>query len=141
VTIYATLLGGPTRSERNGDLAELLAWGLAQYRVVPAVREHSVYATVELPYGKAPLELRADRQLLAVARVGRPLTEKVVAATSADLPVRQGQVFGRVEVWEGNRLVGRRNLIASRSVRSPDAAAKVRWYAGRTARNLWGMVT
>src|SRR5204862_29076 len=33
VTIYATLLGEPSRTARNSDLAELLAWGLAQYRV------------------------------------------------------------------------------------------------------------
>jgi hypothetical protein len=108
---------------------------------VPAIRDDRVYATVELPYGKAPLELRPARHLLAVARVGRPFAEKVVAVTAADLPVRQGQVLGRVEIWAGRRLVGRRPLVASRTVNRPGAAARVRWYAGRTVRNLWGMFT
>jgi D-alanyl-D-alanine carboxypeptidase (penicillin-binding protein 5/6) len=141
VTIYATLLGSPTRSERNGDLAELLAWGLAQYRVVPAIRDDRVYANVELPYGKQPLELRADRPLLAVARVKRPLTERVVATQAVALPVRKGQVLGRVEVWAGKRLVGRRDLVASRTVNKPGAASRVGWYARRTAHNLWGMLS
>ena len=35
VTIYATLLGSPARSERNVDLESLLIWGLAQFRLVP----------------------------------------------------------------------------------------------------------
>jgi len=138
LTVYATLLGSPSRSERNDDLAELLAWGLDQYRVVPAIRNR-VYATVALPYGKAPLELRPERPLLTVARVGRPLTEKVVAAASVSLPVERGDVLGRVEIWAGKRLVGRRDLVASRTVNRPGPVARVSWYAGRTAHNLAGL--
>ena len=138
LTVYATVLGSPSRSERNDDLAELLAWGLDQYRVVPAIRNR-VYATVALPYGKARLELRAARPLLTVARVGHPLTEKVVAAASVSLPVERGDVLGRVEIWAGKRLVGRRDLVASRTVNRPGPVARVSWYAGRTAHNLAGL--
>jgi D-alanyl-D-alanine carboxypeptidase (penicillin-binding protein 5/6) len=138
LTLYATLLGSPSRAERNDDLAELLAWGLDQYRVVPAVRNR-VYATVALPYGKAPLELRPARPLLAVARVGRPLTEKVVAPAAVSLPVERGLVLGRVEIWAGKRLVGRRDLVASRTVNRPGLLPRVSWYAGRTAHNLAGL--
>jgi D-alanyl-D-alanine carboxypeptidase (penicillin-binding protein 5/6) len=141
VTIYATLLGSPTRAERNGDLAELLAWGIAQYRIVPAIGSNRVYAMVELPYGRDPLELRPARPLLAVVRVGRPLTERVVATAVASLPVRAGQVLGRVEVWDGKRLLGRRELVASRTVNRPGLAGRLRWYAGRTAGNLWSLFT
>jgi len=138
LTVYATLLGSPSRSERNDDLAELLAWGLDQYRVVPAIGNR-VYATVALPYGKSRLELRAARPLLTVARVGRPLTEKVVAAASVSLPVERGDVLGRVEIWAGKRLVGRRDLVASRTVNRPGPVARVSWYAGRTAHKLAGL--
>jgi D-alanyl-D-alanine carboxypeptidase (penicillin-binding protein 5/6) len=139
LTVYATLLGSPSRGERNSDLAELLAWGLDQYRVVPAIRGDRAYATVALPYGKPALELRADRPLHAVARVGRPLTQTVVAPVSASLPVREGEVLGRIEVWAGRRLVGRRDLVASRTVNRPGALSRVSWYAGRTAHNLVGL--
>jgi len=138
LTVYATVLGSPSRSERNDDLAELLAWGLDQYRVVPAIGNR-VYATVALPYGKARLELRAARPLLTVARVGHPLTEKVVAAASVSLPVERGDVLGRVEIWAGKRLVGRRDLVASRTVNRPGPVARVSWYAGRTAHKLAGL--
>jgi D-alanyl-D-alanine carboxypeptidase (penicillin-binding protein 5/6) len=141
VTIYATLLGGPSRATRNGDLAQLLAWGLAQYRVVPAIRGDRTYAVASLPYGRAALELRASRPLLAVARVNRPLTERVVAAAAVSLPVRRGQVLGRVEVWASKRLVGRRTLVASRSVNRPGAVGRVGWYAGRTVHHFWGFIT
>src|SRR5437868_4417156 len=78
VTVYATLLGGPTRSVRNEDLESLLIWGLAQFRVVPLIQPGRTYATAELPYGKRPLGLVAAKPMNTVARLGRPFTEKVV---------------------------------------------------------------
>jgi D-alanyl-D-alanine carboxypeptidase (penicillin-binding protein 5/6) len=138
ITIYATILGGPTRSQRNDDLTELLAWGIAQYRVVHAVDPRRIYATVALPYGKDPVELRAAKPLLAVVRVERPLTEKVVAAGAVQLPVHAGDVLGHVEVRAGKRLIGRRDLVASRTVNRPGTVARVGWYAGRTIHHLAG---
>jgi D-alanyl-D-alanine carboxypeptidase (penicillin-binding protein 5/6) len=136
ITIYATLLGAPTRSDRNVDLQSLLIWGLGQFRVVPAVAEGRVYADVRLPYGHAALGLVAARPLLTVARLGRPLTETVVAPVSIALPVRRGAVLGRVEIRQGPRLVGRRDLVASRSVGKPHLAGQLGWYAGRTLHHL-----
>ena len=136
VTIYATLLGSPSRSERNDDLESLLVWGLGQFRVVPAVQGGRTYATVDVGYGRAPLGLVASKPLLAVARVGRPLTETVVAAVGVRLPVRQGQVLGHVEIRAGSRVMGTRELVASRTINKPGAAGRLRWYAGRTLHHL-----
>ena len=136
VTIYATLLGSPSRERRNDDLRSLLIWGLAQFRVVPAVRSGYVYARVALPYGGAPLELVASKPLLAVTRLGRPLTETVTAMASTSLPVRAGAALGRVEIRQGGRLVGRRDLVASRSIRRPSLARRLGFYARRTLHHL-----
>jgi serine-type D-Ala-D-Ala carboxypeptidase (penicillin-binding protein 5/6) len=136
VTIYATLLGSPTRSERNVDLESLLIWGLAQFRLVSAVALGHTYAEVGLPYGRAPVSLVAAKPLLAVARLGRPLTETVVAPVTAALPVRQGAVLGRVEIRQGGLLVGTRDLVASRSINKPDLGSRLGWYAGRTLHHL-----
>jgi D-alanyl-D-alanine carboxypeptidase len=136
VTIYATLLGSPSRRERNDDLESLLVWGLGQFRVVPAVQFGRIYATVAVAYGKGQLGLVASKPLLAVARVGRPLSETVVAAVGVRLPVRQGQVLGRVEIYAGSRLMGTRELVASRTINKPGAAGRLRWYAGRTLHHL-----
>jgi D-alanyl-D-alanine carboxypeptidase len=136
LTIYATILGSPTRAERNGDLAELLAWGLSRYRVVEAIASDRSYAAAELPYGKAPLGLVATRPLVRVVRVGKPLVERVVAPMRLTLPVRQGQRLGEVRVYAAGRLLGARPLVASRSVDRPGLAGRVGWYAGETADNV-----
>jgi D-alanyl-D-alanine carboxypeptidase (penicillin-binding protein 5/6) len=136
VTIYATLLGAPSRSVRNDDLESLLAWGIAQFRVVPLVQRDRIYASVDLPYGKSAVPLRAAKPLLGVARVGRPLLERVVAAQTASLPIHAGDVLGHVEVWSGGRLVGKRDLVASRTINKPGLVRRLGWYAGRAGHNL-----
>ncbi|HEX4678915.1 MAG TPA: D-alanyl-D-alanine carboxypeptidase family protein [Gaiellaceae bacterium] len=139
VTVYATLLGGPTRSVRNVDLESLLIWGLAQFRVVHVIQPERTYATVAVPYGKQPLGLVAAKPLTAVARLGRPLTEKVVAASAVSLPVKQGAVLGRVEVWEAGKLRGSSDLVASRTINKPGLGSRLGWYAGRTLHHLGGL--
>ena len=139
VTIYATLLGGPSRSVRNVDLESLLIWGLAQFRVVPVIQLGRTYATAAVPYGKRPLDLVAAKPLNAVARLGRPLTEKVVAASAVALPVRRGDVLGRVEVWEAGKLRGGSDLVASRTINKPGLGIRLGWYAGRTLHHLGGI--
>ena len=136
VTVYATLLGSPTRGDRNDDLESLLVWGLDQFRVVPVVQRDRVYATAGVGYGKAPVELVAAAPELVVARVGRPLTETVVARTRVSLPVRRGEVLGRVEIRDGSRVVGRRDLVASRTINKPGVVGRLGWYAGRTVHHL-----
>jgi D-alanyl-D-alanine carboxypeptidase (penicillin-binding protein 5/6) len=136
VTVYATILGSPTRVVRNDDLEALLAWGLNQFRVVPVVQRDRVYATVRVGYGKKPVELVASSPEVAVARVGRPLTETVVAPVHASLPVRRGEVLGHVEVRDGSRVVGRRDLVASRTINKPGIVGQLGWYAGRTVHHL-----
>lgn len=135
-TIYATLLGSPDRATRNSDLESLLIWGLAQFRVVPLVQVGRTYATVQLPYGRAPLELVAARGRNGSARIDHGLTEKVVAPVAVSLPVRRGIVLGHVEVWDGNRLLVTSDLVASRTVNKPSVVRRLGWYAGRTLHHL-----
>jgi serine-type D-Ala-D-Ala carboxypeptidase (penicillin-binding protein 5/6) len=139
-TIYATILGSPSRTERNDDLAGLLAWGLSRYTVVTAISPARAYATARTQYGRGEVRLVAARPLLRVVRVDRALTERVVAGTVTSLPVRKGQRLGEVRVYAGRTLLGSRPLVADRTISRPGAVGRVRWYAGRTAKHVWGWV-
>jgi serine-type D-Ala-D-Ala carboxypeptidase (penicillin-binding protein 5/6) len=139
VTVYATVLGGPTRSQRNADLARLLAWGVSRYRLVRAVQPGRVYATAETGYDRAAVQLVAPRERLRIVRVDRPLVERVVAPESVDLPVRRGQRLGEVRVYAGGRLLARSPLVAARSIEEPGFWDKAGWYAGRTLDELGGL--
>jgi D-alanyl-D-alanine carboxypeptidase (penicillin-binding protein 5/6) len=140
-TVYATILGSPSRTQRNADLQKLIAYGLSQYRRVDVVTRGRGYASVRLPYGRSPLQLVAASPLQTVVRTGGSLTEHIVAPVAVSLPIRQGQVLGKVEVYAGGRLLGSRSLIASRSVGKPGVAGRVVWYAGRTVHHVVALVT
>jgi D-alanyl-D-alanine carboxypeptidase (penicillin-binding protein 5/6) len=137
LTIYATILGSPTRASRNSDLAELLAWGLGRYRVVSLVRTGHVYARARTGYGRPPVALVADRPLVGVVRVDRPLVERVIAPDAVSLPVAPGRKLGEVRISAGGRLLGTRDLVAAEAVSKPDLQGRVGWYARRTLRNAW----
>ena len=140
-TIYATILGSPSRTQRDTDLETLLIYGIAQYRQVNAIAAGQHYAAVNLPYGRPPLALVAPLGLQAVVRVSEPLTERVVAPIAVSLPVRRGQVLGHVEVWSRGRLLGRRPLVASRTVPAPGLAGRIGWYARRTVHDVVDLLT
>jgi hypothetical protein len=74
-------------------------------------------------------------------RSGKPLVERVVAPTTLALPVADSQIVGRVEVYDGSRLVASSNLVAAESVADAGFLAKVRWYATRTVANVWEIVS
>ncbi len=138
LTIYATLLGSPDRSERNVDLVKLLDWGFSRYRPAAVAVKGRVYGRAELGYGHEPVALVAAASLRPWLRVDFPVVRRVIAARSARLPVTRGEPLGQVRVYQRGRLVGAVPLVAGRSVARPGLAGRVRWYATRTLEHVGG---
>jgi serine-type D-Ala-D-Ala carboxypeptidase (penicillin-binding protein 5/6) len=137
--LYTVVLGSPSRSRRNMDLAALLDWGFTHYARLRVIDPSREYATARVPYSDERVPLFATRGATAVVRLGQPLVEKVSAPAEIDPPVGFGEAVGAVRVYDGNRLVARRPLIAAQSVPEPGVATKVGWYAGKAldeARNM-----
>src|SRR5581483_7855997 len=138
-TIYAVILGSPTRAQRNSDLDRLLAWGVSRFKTLTLVGSGPV-VRVSLPYGRAPVALVAPRPLVRLVPTGGSIVERIVAPSATALPVRRGQTLGRIEVWAGQRLLGSRALVAARSVPRPGVGGRLRWYATRTVKDLVGFI-
>lgn len=141
VTVYGAVLGSDSRSERNAALRTLLGYGLDRYRRVAVIDSSRVYAEVESPYDRPGVELVAPRTLVRTVYEEKTLVERVVAPSAVELPVRKGQRLGRVEVYDGKRLLASANLVAAEAVAEPGLFGKAAWYAERTAHNLWGFVS
>jgi serine-type D-Ala-D-Ala carboxypeptidase (penicillin-binding protein 5/6) len=141
VTVYATIIGSPGRSTRNDDLAELMTWGLARFRVVPVISAGRVYARAETAYGKGSLGLVAPRSVRRAVLTRRPLIERVVAPAGVELPVRQGQKLGEVRVYDRGRLIARSPLVAARSIDEASSLDRAQWHVSRAAHNMWGWVS
>src|ERR671937_1329568 len=94
VTLYTTVLGSPTRSQRNGDLASLLRWGISRYRSLSVIPPRRVYVAAAVGYGKGRVPLVTTGGAFRIVRVDRPLVERVVAPAALPLPVARGQRVG-----------------------------------------------
>jgi len=141
VTVYATLLGSPDRSERNADLTKLLDWGFSRYRAVTVVTKGHAYAGARVGYGRKPVALVAAASLTPSLRVDFPLVRRVVAMDAAELPVSRGQSLGQVRIYQRGKLVGVVPLVASRAVSRPGVAGRVGWYATRTLHHMTGWLS
>lgn len=131
--LYAVILGSPSRSERNEDLAELLEWGFDQYARFTVVREGERYASAAVPFSEERVGLVAAGGASRVVRLGSGTTfvERIVAPAMVELPVRRGQKLGEVVVTDGERVVARSDLVAARDVEAPSFRDRVGWYADR----------
>jgi D-alanyl-D-alanine carboxypeptidase (penicillin-binding protein 5/6) len=141
VTVYATVLGEPSRTARNDDLLALVRWGLAQYRPVAAITTGRTYAVARAPYGRDAVRLVALRSVVHTVHVGRPLVERVVAPRAVSLPLALHARLGEVRIYDGSRLVARAPLVAATAMPEPGVLGKARWYATRTLHHLAGLVS
>jgi D-alanyl-D-alanine carboxypeptidase (penicillin-binding protein 5/6) len=131
LTMYAVVLGAPTRAGRNADLEELLDWGFARYTRASLVTEGREYATAAVPFREDErLRLVAEEPVERVVRKGRTFVERVVAPAMVDLPVRKGDRLGEVVVLDGDQVVARSALVAAEDVDEPGFGERAGWYAG-----------
>ena len=143
-SLYAVVLGSPTRAGRNADLTELLEWGFDQYARFTLVREGERYATASIPFAEEErLELVAAEGASQVVRLGSgaQFVERVVAPAMVELPVRRGQKLGEVVVTDGEREVARVDLVAARDVEAPGFRDRAGWYADRALDEAESMVS
>jgi D-alanyl-D-alanine carboxypeptidase (penicillin-binding protein 5/6) len=129
--LYTIVLGSPSRSRRNKDLAALLDWGFMHYARLRVIDPSREYASARVPYSSERVPLFAERKATAVVRLGQPLVEKVSAPAEIEPPVGFGEAVGEIRIYDGNRLVATRPLIAAQTVPAPGLTKKVGWYAGR----------
>jgi serine-type D-Ala-D-Ala carboxypeptidase (penicillin-binding protein 5/6) len=140
-TVYGTVLGTDSRTDRNDALRALLEYGLASYRRIAAVDATRVYAVAETGYGRPAVEIVAPKTIARTVHESTFLLERVIAPRSVGLPIRKGERLGRVEVWDGDRLLASSNLVAAADVSEPGFLGKASWFTRRTASNLWELVS
>jgi len=136
--IYATVLGAPSRAVRNQDLIELLRYARTRYKLVEVVSARGTLARVSTEYGGPSVPVAASESLLLPVRVDRPLTEELVIPRTLKRPVKQGQRVGEVRIRSNGKLLGKRDLIAMRSVAKPSLFGKAGWYGDQALHDLLG---
>lgn len=133
-TVYAVILGSPSRERRNADLARLLEWGFDQWARFPLVQEGEQYATAAVPFAEDErVELVAAAGASKLVRLGdgTQFIQRVVAPEMVELPVSKGEKLGKIVVTNGEAEVARVDLVATRDIPEPSLQERVGWYADR----------
>jgi D-alanyl-D-alanine carboxypeptidase (penicillin-binding protein 5/6) len=138
IQVYATILGSPTRRQRDHDLVALLDYALSRYRSIEVVSARDPLEKVNTAYGGPVVPVAASRSLRLPVRVDRPLVEKLVLPRTLALPVERGERVGEVRIYSNGELLGKRELVAMRSASRPNLFGKLGWYGGQTVHNLFG---
>jgi D-alanyl-D-alanine carboxypeptidase (penicillin-binding protein 5/6) len=128
---YAVILGSPARTVRNGDLAELLTYGLDHFGRLTLVESGRSYGTASVPFEDERVPLVAGEGMRAVVRLDRPLNRQVVAPLTVDPPLERGETVGVIRVMQAGELVAEVPLVAGRDVEEPGFGRRLSWYAGR----------
>ncbi len=128
---YAVVLGGPTRAIRNGDLAELLTYGLDHYGRLSLVEGGEEYAAATVPFEDESVPLLAGESASVRVRLDRSIDREIVAPLALDAPLERGQPVGSIRVSQAGELVAEVPLVAGRDVEEPGFDRRLSWYAGR----------
>jgi serine-type D-Ala-D-Ala carboxypeptidase (penicillin-binding protein 5/6) len=134
VELYAALIGSPTEAARAADAERLLDWGFAQFGRATLVRDGQVFARAAVR-GRpgVTVALRAKGVLSAAIRVDEELTETIVAQPEVIPPIARGKVLGTVTIRAGERVLGKRSLVAAGDVSAPSPTDRLR--------AIWNQIT
>jgi D-alanyl-D-alanine carboxypeptidase (penicillin-binding protein 5/6) len=125
--LYVALIGASSESSRAEGGLDLLEHGRDQFAPATLIAEGAVFGRV--PVDDRPgtsVAYRAAAPLVAPLRLGEPVTETIAAPPEVSGPVEEGQVIGSVTVRQGERVLGRRDLVAAESAGEPGVWDRVR---------------
>jgi D-alanyl-D-alanine carboxypeptidase (penicillin-binding protein 5/6) len=125
--LYAALIGAPSEAARARGGERLLDLGRSRYAPATLIAEGAVFGRV--PVDDRPgtsVAYRAAAPLVAPLRLGEPVTETVTAPAELKGPVAEGRVIGSVTLRQGERVLGRRDLVTAESAEAPGLWDRVR---------------
>jgi len=121
VELYLASIGSRSSAIRARDAERLLDYGFSRYARAQLLAPGTVLgrAQVDGVSGRT-VPYRPATELDAPIRLGgAPVTQTMVAPTEVSPPVEEGQVLGSVTYRQGDRVIGRRDLVAAASAGSP----------------------
>ena len=139
VSLISVILGEKTQAPCWADSKALLQYGFSQYQTVKLAAQGVPTAEMVLPYRlDEKLELVTDKAVEATVFKGDQTKSQVTVDPHLVLPVRAGQVYGKVEYTVGGRSVATVNLVAARSVDKVTLGLKVAYFWHRLTKWVGG---
>ncbi len=131
VTVISVVLGQPDKPTCFTESQDLLEYGLAQYPYALILDKGAAIAEAQMADEQQPLQIVAKEKVGKGLAKGQSLTAKVIIDRAIVLPVKAGEVVGRVELTVDGAPAGSVDLVTSREVKKPTLGSKIaRFFAG-----------
>lgn len=118
--LLAVTLGAETSPERFKDSSSLLNFGFANYESVKLCSKNDNISTLTLDKAedsKINLVAKDDLSVLIKKGSAKDFTRKVKLTESPTLPIKKGTVLGQVEIYSGDKLIGKVDLVNTKDVK------------------------
>lgn len=117
--LVAATLGAETSPERFKDASNLLNYGFANYESLKLCSKEDNMSTLTLDKAednKVNLVAKEDLTVLIKKGGNRDFTKKVKVNENPTIPIKKGTVLGQVEVYQGDKLVGKVDLVNTKEI-------------------------
>lgn len=117
--LVAATLGAETSPERFKDASNLLNYGFANYESLKLCSKDDNMSTLTLDKAednKVNLVAKEDLTVLIKKGGNRDFTKKVKVNENPAIPIKKGTVLGKVEVYQGDKLVGKVDLVNTKEI-------------------------
>ena len=117
--LVAVTLGAETSPERFKDSSSLLNFGFANYESVKLCSKNDNISALTLDKAednKINLVAKDDLSVLIKKGVAKDFNRKVKLKQDITLPIKKGTTLGVVEIYSGDKLIGKVDLVNTKDV-------------------------
>jgi D-alanyl-D-alanine carboxypeptidase (penicillin-binding protein 5/6) len=125
--LYVASIGSPSSAVRARDAKTLLDAGFSEYAAARLLDAGTILARAQVDgVPGRTIGLRPASALDAPLRLGEPVTQTLVAPAEVEGPIDEGDVVGSVTYRQGDRVIGRSDLVAAESADGPGILDRLR---------------
>ncbi len=112
--LIAVVLKSPTQNTLYSDVSALLDYGFDEFEPRKLVEKGEIIMRIDVPHGTKGLLVEAKDSLIYNFPVGAPndITKEVKPVSGLNAPVKEGDVVGKVLIYNGDKQTGQVDLLA-----------------------------
>ncbi|MNZ62295.1 D-alanyl-D-alanine carboxypeptidase DacF precursor [compost metagenome] len=118
--LISVVLGEPNTKTRNSEVSSMFDYGFSQYSVQPIYKTGEIIGKVKIKKGKTSnIELAASRTMSVLIKKGSEpgsITQKLELPDKLVAPVQEGQVIGKLVVYQDGKPITEFELKAATSI-------------------------
>lgn len=115
VFLVATTLNSSVRQASFNDAKKLFEYGFEQLIYKEISKKGRVMARISIPYSFNKMKLSTNENFGVVTDKKSKIKTKIDLRKDVKLPIRKGDTLGHIKVYEGNKIIATRKLVAQKS--------------------------